>query len=1114
MPVSGIFREIYSRDIETRERWPSAIEYFETLSRAQETVARQKEAVVSEKVDAMAAYPVKFSATCFRCGANGHMKNECTKNVVECSICGYDHLSKFHNIIIEKSQAKSKDSNSSTDKKSRFKEHSKESSSSVNRGSRNSKFQSSTRGSSKNYKNKKASMKRVPIANLIDLMDSDESNVDREYLANLIEQREYFEDDEVEVDEELLYQSDDETSNYCLSCEEVSVAVATSTSDDIFIIDTGAKGAHVVKSSELLSNETTSRYKISGFNGHASKAVSQGCLFGFINQFALFSKEVNANLLSMDLLLKDFDSFKGSKYCLRLMKDGETALLALKRKDGYYICSAKSVREALARCKAARLAPKLLCSMPTSEPNSEALASIADPVLFSAEQRKRAEDAYLLCAKLGHPNSESIIAALNNNIFPGTTLSGQDVRNSIALFGPCPHCIEGKMRAPSEPSSNSQPASAIGEIIHIDYIPLPEESIAKNRCLWFAVDEFSGYIYAIASPSKSKSDVIHVFNRIIAHFAAFGHRSKLQNFRSDDDVAIKAAIFHLNSLGINLATTPKDLHEKRAERMIQTIKSRARACLCTLDYILPKKLFVELFQSVIHSTNSIPSSNHPTTCPFQIFTGKKPFIPSLYFGQLVFAYSERTSAPEVRSELAIFISHGIDKSNSRYIRVFNPFRENITGVRKAIPTNTLPPANWPYPRRINYTPSTNSADNRPPPRTTFQPPPPPDATPTVITSVLPTNINTPSNSESVVINLRNQESDTLPTAPPTSNVISQPTPTLLNPLPVPEIINTIDNLPPTIQPTLPTTTSPPTNIVNQPAVQPISPTTITPPTTITTSTTPLFTPTTTSNDSSNILPSIATPTTPVAPNRPSTISTPILTTPTTTRPASSPPAMRQKRPYNKKPLPTPRPLSNRIAERKDAEANKLSLKQALAIDEPTRKKKINEALDKELEACMRIFQPTNVRDMSAKNLSSAIQLFTFHKEKTKADGSYDKDKFRVVPASQHRDPSSIGETKSPTVNPISAFIQLQITATQPKSILSAIDMKEAFLKTTNKGGIYVVAQGQLAQVFIQKFPSLKRVLHKDRIYFELKSWMYGLHEAPREFNILINSIILSYGFKR
>jgi hypothetical protein len=82
-----------------------------------------------------------------------------------------------------------------------------------------------------------------------------------------------------------------------------------------------------------------------------------------------------------------------------------------------------------------------------ADPNeSHTLIHLDQQPHYSAEEQMR--------AKLRHPGE-----ALDNETFASSHLSAQDFRIGRAIFGVCPACTEGKIRAPKEPTSKSEPGN-------------------------------------------------------------------------------------------------------------------------------------------------------------------------------------------------------------------------------------------------------------------------------------------------------------------------------------------------------------------------------------------------------------------------------------------------------------------------------------------------------------------------------------------------------------------------------------------------------------------------------------------------------------------------------
>jgi hypothetical protein len=146
-----------------------------------------------------------------------------------------------------------------------------------------------------------------------------------------------------------------------------------------------------------------------------------------------------------------------------------------------------------------------------------------------------------------------------------------------------------------------------------------------------------------------------------------------------------------------------------------------------------------------------------------------------------------------------------------------------------------------------------------------------------------------------------------------------------------------------------------------------------------------------------------------------------------------------------------------------------------------------------------------------------IRLWLFHKEKVDSKGNFLKDKCRIVTLSQSRDTASVGLTYSPTVNPISFFILMCFAATQPHYKLAAYDIKGAFLNSRidNNTFVYVKAEAELAQWFINRYPYLKSWLNGDgSLTFRLLAYLYGLQESPLAWNRTLHEKLVSLGFER
>ena len=125
------------------------------------------------------------------------------------------------------------------------------------------------------------------------------------------------------------------------------------------------------------------------------------------------------------------------------------------------------------------------------------------------------------------------------------------------------------------------------------------------------------------------------------------------------------------------------------------------------------------------------------------------------------------------------------------------------------------------------------------------------------------------------------------------------------------------------------------------------------------------------------------------------------------------------------------------------EVHATNLKKLLQIE--NRKEAIQKAIEEEIDNLMAtgVMEATTINLIDPIHRKDIINLWLFHKEKKDSNGTFLKDKCRIVTLSQVRDLSTIGDTYSPTVNPISLFILVAKEATLPHySISSSKDRRQ------------------------------------------------------------------------
>jgi len=589
---------------------------------------------------------------CWKCGGTDHMKKDCPNSDAirahKCAKCGKQgHLEKF--CREDGSEGRQQDK-------------SKKSPKAVQRSDWGKGAKGSKAVSNKTIRRQKVIQEAV--ARLMTLGQEDEE--------------EEAQDEELEQGEDEEAEEDDVFFNGCTVCEIEDVVVEAQSNDGVqalllkprkFIIDSGCRGAHVVASGDIVEKTIdTSRWKkmpvVRGISGHQIRTTDIGTIPG-LQGMALVTPAAEESLLSlMEMVKHNNGSFSGDSKTLTV-KDGggDTVLVATNDGDDFWSCKESDL---------------------VKQPVHGLITTASSTFHLTAEERMRALEAYELCAVLRHPGDAAVIAALDNGCLGANHLTGQDFRNGRRLRGACIACEEAKMKAPAEPTSQHEPARAIGEHLHADLIPLKNRSLGGNVGIFVAVDEKSSFLVGVPIKSKSASNIQEAAEAMLVEFNRYGHR--VQRFTTDDERTLATLRDPLGKLGIQVTTTPAGLHEKRIERHIQTIKDRRRAMLAGLSYELPAILECESYMDAITWINRLPNFQLGTTTPYQLVTGQKSFLPRYYFGQVGLFHSPSKDV-DLRSEWGIFIGYG---PTPNYLRAYLPLKKHMYSKRRFSPQAHIP----------------------------------------------------------------------------------------------------------------------------------------------------------------------------------------------------------------------------------------------------------------------------------------------------------------------------------------------------------------------------------------------------------------------------------------
>ena len=116
---------------------------------------------------------------------------------------------------------------------------------------------------------------------------------------------------------------------------------------------------------------------------------------------------------------------------------------------------------------------------------------------------RRGREAREFHFKMGHPCDATLGGGLDGGCYAGTDLTSADLKVANMVLGPFEACIEGKMTAPSEPSSKSWHDTGVGHTMYYDLYPLKHETIGGNKWVLFGTESSCGFMTIDFSKRKT-----------------------------------------------------------------------------------------------------------------------------------------------------------------------------------------------------------------------------------------------------------------------------------------------------------------------------------------------------------------------------------------------------------------------------------------------------------------------------------------------------------------------------------------------------------------------------------------------------------------------------------
>ncbi len=238
---------------------------------------------------------------------------------------------------------------------------------------------------------------------------------------------------------------------------------------------------------------------------------------------------------------------------------------------------------------------------------------------FTKREIEQAEEARRFYVIVGRPSQKSFEEMLTSGKLINNTVTIQDYRNALEMFGTDLGALKGK-------TTRSKP-----EHVPITLLDKPQP---KNIVLSVDIMFFTGlpflvtvsrnirFITAMLLIDRKKMTIFKAIRQVFGIYQGRGHKVDELEFMDKDipvhtilaDNEFRALQEDIEELGVNVHVVSKEEHVPEVERQNRVIKERARAIVQTLPYKrIPKKIRVALIHYVVFWLNNTSKEGQVNT---------------------------------------------------------------------------------------------------------------------------------------------------------------------------------------------------------------------------------------------------------------------------------------------------------------------------------------------------------------------------------------------------------------------------------------------------------------------------------------------------------------------
>jgi hypothetical protein len=343
----------------------------------------------------------------------------------------------------------------------------------------------------------------------------------------------------------------------------------TTSGEEIFLIDSGASH-HTVQTTKKFEKyaiqNTDNNIRVKTASGHRLAVSHVGLVPGMGE--ILVCPDISENLISTGQLLRHGNSVdmaagnhphaiittnRQVQICIPLTLDDRFELPYSRIEDlihtgitpiAYETTAQSETPEQTTDQEAGTHSDERIENGSESLPEGTQTVEVTTPAsTYTKEQKERAKKVRNLHDQL-HCSDNKLKLALSNGLILGTHLTAQDVDTYREIYGPCLACLAGKVTMPSyRHDSDTPPATAVGQIIHVDLLKFEKEIVGNYMQQLFSVDEFSANKRVTTMKAKNITQIQFAFCDLISYYAKFGH--KIETIICDSESVLRAARVYL-----------------------------------------------------------------------------------------------------------------------------------------------------------------------------------------------------------------------------------------------------------------------------------------------------------------------------------------------------------------------------------------------------------------------------------------------------------------------------------------------------------------------------------------------------------------------------------------